>query len=168
MEPSRQPPCGRTEAYQHTMISRVPFPNCRSGVIGLTIAGNPKMTGTCRPGKRRSGIRSSRTHTKRVRERGNEWSHARALRDAVSGGRAEVPQFRAAGLNLVIAAIVSATPPTSPMPLPISVRLTNRCPLRITAAGSSRPQSTRSVQRKRRPTSRVDSIRARRGGTGSK
>src|SRR5271169_14934 len=41
---------------------------------------------------------------------------------------------------------------------------------RITASGSSCPQSTRSVQRKRRPTSKVDSItvlRGRRGGTGS-
>ena len=42
MEPSRQPPCGRTEAYKHPLISRVPFPNCRSGVIGLAIAGNPE------------------------------------------------------------------------------------------------------------------------------
>src|SRR5712692_5980763 len=42
---------------------------------------------------------------------------------------------------------------------------------RITAPGSSWPQSTRIVQRKRRPTSNVDSmmvLRARRGGTGSK
>jgi len=41
----------------------------------------------------------------------------------------------------------------------------------INAPGSSRPQSTRIVHRKRRPTSKVDSImalRARRGGTGSK
>jgi predicted 3-demethylubiquinone-9 3-methyltransferase (glyoxalase superfamily) len=41
----------------------------------------------------------------------------------------------------------------------------------ITAPGSSWPQSTRIVQRKRRPTSNVDSmmvLRARRGGTGSK
>jgi hypothetical protein len=41
----------------------------------------------------------------------------------------------------------------------------------MTAAGSSSPQSTRIVQRKRRPTSNVDSmivLRARRGGTGSK
>jgi hypothetical protein len=40
---------------------------------------------------------------------------------------------------------------------------------RITAPGSSWPQSTRIVQRKRRPTSNVDSmmvLRARRGGTG--
>jgi hypothetical protein len=28
MEPSGQPPSGHTEAYKHTMISRVPFPNC--------------------------------------------------------------------------------------------------------------------------------------------
>jgi hypothetical protein len=42
---------------------------------------------------------------------------------------------------------------------------------RITSPGSSWPQSTRIVQRKRRPTSKVDSmivLRARRGGTGSK
>jgi hypothetical protein len=42
---------------------------------------------------------------------------------------------------------------------------------RITAPGSSWPQSTRIVQRKRRPTSNVDSmmvLRSRRGGTGSK
>jgi hypothetical protein len=45
MEPSRQPPCGRTEAYKHTMISRMPFPNCRSSVIGLAIAGNPENDG---------------------------------------------------------------------------------------------------------------------------
>src|ERR1700732_3210333 len=41
----------------------------------------------------------------------------------------------------------------------------------ITASGLSWPQSTRIVQRKRRPTSNVDSmivLRARRGGTGSK
>src|SRR3984893_13357258 len=41
----------------------------------------------------------------------------------------------------------------------------------ITASGSSCPQSTRIVQRKRRPTSNVGSmmvLRARRGGTGSK
>jgi hypothetical protein len=42
---------------------------------------------------------------------------------------------------------------------------------RMTAPGSSRPQSTRIVQRKRRPSSKVDSLtvlRARRGATGSK
>ena len=41
---------------------------------------------------------------------------------------------------------------------------------RITVPGSSRPQSTRNVQRKRRPTSNVASmtvLRARRGATGS-
>jgi hypothetical protein len=31
--------------------SCVSFPNHRSGVIGLAIAGIRKMTGTCRPGK---------------------------------------------------------------------------------------------------------------------
>jgi len=49
MEPSRQPPCGRTEAYQHTTISRVPFSNCRGGVIGLAIAGNPENDGDLSP-----------------------------------------------------------------------------------------------------------------------
>src|SRR5260370_34336601 len=42
---------------------------------------------------------------------------------------------------------------------------------RITTPGSSWPQSMRIVQRKRRPTSKVDSmivLRARRGATGSK
>jgi len=47
MEPSREPPCGR--APKHTMISRVPFPNCRSGVIGLAIAGNPENDGHLSP-----------------------------------------------------------------------------------------------------------------------
>ena len=46
MEPSRQPPCGRTEAYND---HRVPFPNCRSGVIGLAIAGNPENDGHLSP-----------------------------------------------------------------------------------------------------------------------
>jgi hypothetical protein len=45
MEPSRQSPRGHTEAYQHTTISRMPFPNCRSGVIGLAITGNPENDG---------------------------------------------------------------------------------------------------------------------------
>jgi hypothetical protein len=59
MQPSLQPPCGRTEAYNDQPR---PFPNCRSSVIGLAIAGNPENDGTCRPGKRRSGMRSFRTH----------------------------------------------------------------------------------------------------------
>ena len=42
-EPSAS--CGRTEAYEHTTIGRVPFPNCRSGVIGLAIAGNLENDG---------------------------------------------------------------------------------------------------------------------------
>jgi hypothetical protein len=37
------------EAYKHTMISRVPFPNCRSGAIGLAIAGNPEHDGHLSP-----------------------------------------------------------------------------------------------------------------------
>jgi hypothetical protein len=31
------------------MISREPFPNCRSGVIGLAIAGNPENDGHLSP-----------------------------------------------------------------------------------------------------------------------
>jgi len=31
------------------MISREPFPNCRSGVIGLAIAGNPENDGYLSP-----------------------------------------------------------------------------------------------------------------------
>ena len=42
MEPSCQP---RVGALKHTMISRAPFPNCRSGVISLAIAGNPEDDG---------------------------------------------------------------------------------------------------------------------------
>jgi hypothetical protein len=38
----------RVGALKHTTISRVPFPNCRSSVIGLAIAGNPENDGTCR------------------------------------------------------------------------------------------------------------------------
>ncbi len=37
------------EAYKHKMISHVPFPNCRSGVIGLAIAGNPENDGHLSP-----------------------------------------------------------------------------------------------------------------------
>ena len=49
------------------MISRVPFPNCRSSVIGLAIAGNPENDGHLSPwqeavGPRGVGMRSSRTH----------------------------------------------------------------------------------------------------------
>jgi hypothetical protein len=36
-------------ALKHTMISRVPSPNCRSGVIGLAIAGNPENDGYLSP-----------------------------------------------------------------------------------------------------------------------
>ena len=39
----------RVGALKHTMISRVPFPNCRSGVIGLAIAGNPENDGRQSP-----------------------------------------------------------------------------------------------------------------------
>ena len=36
-------------ALPHTLISRVPFPNRRSGVIGLAIAGDPKKDGHLSP-----------------------------------------------------------------------------------------------------------------------
>ena len=36
-------------ALKHTMISRLPFPNCRSSVIGLAIAGNPENDGHLSP-----------------------------------------------------------------------------------------------------------------------
>jgi hypothetical protein len=39
----------RVGALKHTMISRVPFPNCRGGVIGLAIAGNPENDGHLSP-----------------------------------------------------------------------------------------------------------------------
>jgi hypothetical protein len=32
-------------ALKHPMICRVPFPNCRGGVIGLAIAGDPENDG---------------------------------------------------------------------------------------------------------------------------
>ena len=38
-----------TEAYKHTMISRVPFPNCRRAMIGRAIAGNPENDGHLSP-----------------------------------------------------------------------------------------------------------------------
>src|SRR5213596_1721091 len=40
---------GALQPRTHTMISRVPFPNCRSGVIGLAIAGNPENDGHLSP-----------------------------------------------------------------------------------------------------------------------
>jgi hypothetical protein len=46
MEPSRSPGAG---ALKHTMIGRVPFPNCRRSVIGLAIAGNPENFGRLSP-----------------------------------------------------------------------------------------------------------------------
>jgi hypothetical protein len=36
-------------AWSRAVISRVPFPNCRSGVIGLAIAGNPENDGHLSP-----------------------------------------------------------------------------------------------------------------------
>ena len=84
MEPSRQPPCGRTEAYQHTIISPVPFANCRSGVIGIAIAGNPENDGHLSPWQEAVGHEIIPDTQERLREQGDDWPHARALRDAVS------------------------------------------------------------------------------------
>ena len=44
-----EPSAPRVVALKHTMISRVPFPNCRSGVIGLAVAGNPENDGHLSP-----------------------------------------------------------------------------------------------------------------------
>ena len=60
------------------MISRVPFPNCRGGVIGLAIAGNPENDGHLSPWQEAVGheiIPDTHTHThthtqERLRERG--------------------------------------------------------------------------------------------------
>jgi hypothetical protein len=46
----------RAGALKHTMISGVRFPNCCGAMTGLAIAVIRNMTGTCRPGKRRSGM----------------------------------------------------------------------------------------------------------------
>ena len=72
MEPSRQPPCGRTEAYKHTMISRVPFPNWRSGVFGLAIAGNPENDGHLSAWQEAVGHEITPDTQERLRERGND------------------------------------------------------------------------------------------------
>ena len=56
----------RVGALKHTMISRVPFPNCRSGVIGLAIAGNPENDGHLSPWQEAVGheiIPDTHTHT---------------------------------------------------------------------------------------------------------
>ena len=44
------------------MISNVPFPNCRSGVIGLAIAGNPENDGHLSPWQEAVGHEIIRTH----------------------------------------------------------------------------------------------------------
>jgi hypothetical protein len=66
----------------------VPFPKCRSAAIGLAIARNPENDGHLSSWQEAVGMRSSLTHThtqERLRERGNDWRTARALRDAASG-----------------------------------------------------------------------------------
>jgi hypothetical protein len=69
------------------MIGRVPFPNCGSAVIGLAIAGNPENDGHLSPWQEAGGHEIISDTQERLRERGNDWSHAWALRDAVSGRR---------------------------------------------------------------------------------
>ena len=70
MEPSREPPCGR--APKHTMISRVPFPNWRSGVFGLAIAGNPENDGHLSAWQEAVGHEITPDTQERLRERGND------------------------------------------------------------------------------------------------
>jgi hypothetical protein len=62
----------RVGALKHTMISRVPFPNCRSGVIGLAIAGNPENDGHLSPWQEGPEVteRSESTHKRTKPERG--------------------------------------------------------------------------------------------------
>ena len=69
MEPSRQP---RVGAVKHTMISRVPFSNCRSGVIGLAIASNPENDGHLSPWQEAVGHEITPDTQERLRERGND------------------------------------------------------------------------------------------------
>jgi hypothetical protein len=71
------------------MIGRVPFPNCRSGVIDLAIAGNPENDGHLSPWQGAVG-HGVIPNLERLRERGNDWRHARALRGAVSGRRVQL------------------------------------------------------------------------------
>jgi hypothetical protein len=86
------------------MISRVPFPNCRSGVIGLAIAGNPENDGYLSPWQEAVGHEIIPDNTQeRLRERGNDWPHARALRDAVSGRRVRLTGTRGSVLQPISA-----------------------------------------------------------------
>jgi hypothetical protein len=74
----------RAGALKHaSILSRAPFPNCRSSVIGLAIAGNPENDGPLSPRQEAVGHEIIPDTQGRLRERGNDRPHARALRDAV-------------------------------------------------------------------------------------
>jgi hypothetical protein len=91
-------------ALKHTMIRRVPFPNCRSGVTGLAIAGNPENDGHLSPWQEAVGHVDHPGRTQeRLRERGNDWPHARALRDAVTGRRVQLTGTRESVLQPISA-----------------------------------------------------------------
>jgi hypothetical protein len=68
------------------MISRVPFPNCRSGVTGLAIAGNPENDGHLSPWQEAVGL----GHHCPSHDTGAGGEHRGACRaDAVEQGTAE-------------------------------------------------------------------------------
>jgi hypothetical protein len=72
-------------ALKHSKISRVPLPNCRSRVIHVAIAGNPD--GHLSPWQDAAAHQIIWDTQERLREGGNDWPRARALRDTVSGPR---------------------------------------------------------------------------------
>ena len=54
------------------MISHVPFPNSRSGVIGLAMAGNPENDGHLSAWQEAVGHEITPDTQERLRERGND------------------------------------------------------------------------------------------------
>jgi hypothetical protein len=69
------------DALKHTRISRVPFPNYRSGVIGLAIAGNPENDGHLSPWQEAAGHEIiPDTHRNGCANEATTGLHARALR----------------------------------------------------------------------------------------
>lgn len=97
----------------------MPFPNCRSGVIGLAIAGNPENDGHLSPWQEAVGHKNARparkpgiAPTRRAGLNKSEQRHFLAQviwtfkQGRIADHSAEAQQFGASGLNLVIAAIV--------------------------------------------------------------
>jgi hypothetical protein len=76
-----------------TMISRVSFPSCRSGVIGLAIAGNVKNDGQPSPWQEAVGpeIKPTTCRNGSANEAITGLT-LRPLRDAVSGRRVRPPE----------------------------------------------------------------------------